>query len=196
MAGRECDIAEFVTDAQLLGQSVCPAQEMLRSGPRPRSPVLLDSRQVGRRLRIDLSPRPHVPHSLAPGSQTVRYLPWLKVSVALRYVRTFPGHPKHGARSGNTYRGCWLNRAVFARPGGSIEAENPVMNRRTFLAGTGAVLLAAPIAAEAQPVRKLPRVGLLSPGSSSDPLVQPYLDVFRRGLRDLGYVEGQSIIIE
>jgi putative ABC transport system substrate-binding protein len=70
------------------------------------------------------------------------------------------------------------------------------MNRRTFLAGTGAVLLAAPLAAEAQPVRKLPRVGLLSPGSSSDPLVQPYLDVFRRGLRDLGYVEGQSIIIE
>ena len=91
MAGRECDIAEFVTDAQLLGQSVCPAQEMLRSGPRPRSPVLLDSRQVGRRLRIDPSPRPHVPHSLAPGSQTVRYLSWLKVSVALRYVRPFLG---------------------------------------------------------------------------------------------------------
>ena len=33
---------------------------------------------------------PQVPHSLAPGSQTVCYLPWLKVSVALRYVRTFP----------------------------------------------------------------------------------------------------------
>jgi putative ABC transport system substrate-binding protein len=70
------------------------------------------------------------------------------------------------------------------------------MDRRTFLAGTSAVVLAAPLAAEAQPVGKLPRVGLLSPGSSSDPLVQPYLDVFRRGLRDLGYVEGQSIIIE
>ena len=56
--------------------------------------VLLDSRQVGRRLRIDPSPRPHLPHSLAPGSQTVCYLPWLKVSVALRDVRTFPWAPE------------------------------------------------------------------------------------------------------
>jgi hypothetical protein len=37
---------------------------------------------------------PHVPHSLAPGSQTVCHLPWLKVSVALRYVRTFPWAPE------------------------------------------------------------------------------------------------------
>jgi hypothetical protein len=52
--------------------------------------VLLDSRQVGRRLRIDPSQLPHLPHSLAPGSQTGCYLPRLKVSVALRYVRAFP----------------------------------------------------------------------------------------------------------
>jgi hypothetical protein len=38
-----------------------------------------------------MDPLPHVPHSLAPGSQTVCYLPWLEVSVALRYVRTFLG---------------------------------------------------------------------------------------------------------
>ena len=37
---------------------------------------------------------PHVPHPLAPGSQTLCYLPWLKVSVALRYVRTFPWAPE------------------------------------------------------------------------------------------------------
>jgi len=48
--------------------------------------VLLDSRQVGRRLRIDPSPRLPVSHSLAPVSQTACYLLWLKVSVALRYV--------------------------------------------------------------------------------------------------------------
>jgi putative tryptophan/tyrosine transport system substrate-binding protein len=70
------------------------------------------------------------------------------------------------------------------------------MERRAFLACAGAILLAPPLTAEAQPVGKLPRVGLLSPGSSSDPLVQPYLDVFRGGLREFGYVEGQSIIIE
>ena len=66
------------------------------------------------------------------------------------------------------------------------------MDRRTFLAGTG--LLVAPFVAEAQP--KLPRVGILSPGSGSDPFVQPFLDVFRRGLRELGYVEGQTIVLE
>jgi len=56
--------------------------------------ILLDSQQVGGRLRIDSSPRPLVPHSLALGSQTVCYLPWLKVSVALRHIRTLPWAPE------------------------------------------------------------------------------------------------------
>jgi putative ABC transport system substrate-binding protein len=70
------------------------------------------------------------------------------------------------------------------------------MDRRTFLAGTGAVLLAAPLAAEAQQTGKVPRVGYLSPGSSSDPLRQRRLEAFRQGLRELGYVEGQNIALE
>ena len=36
------------------------------------------------------------------------------------------------------------------------------MDRRTFLAGTGAVLLAAPLAAEAQQAKKVYRIGYLS----------------------------------
>jgi hypothetical protein len=36
------------------------------------------------------------------------------------------------------------------------------MNRRTFLAGTGAVLLAGPLATEAQQAKKVWRVGILS----------------------------------
>jgi hypothetical protein len=32
----------------------------------------------------------HAPHPFAPGPQTTCYLPWLKVSVALRYVLSFP----------------------------------------------------------------------------------------------------------
>ena len=36
-----------------------------------------------------------------------------------------------------------------------------VIDRRTFLAGTGAVLLAAPLAAEAQRAEKLYRIGML-----------------------------------
>jgi putative tryptophan/tyrosine transport system substrate-binding protein len=63
-----------------------------------------------------------------------------------------------------------------------------MIDRRTFLPGTGAVLLAAPLAAEAQPAGKVYRVGLLDYAPFWEPLLQ--------GLRDLGYVEGQNIAIE
>ena len=56
-------------------------------------------------------------------------------------------------------------------------------------------LLAALLAAEAQPTGKVPRIGVLMqgvpPGASGDEL-----DVFRQGLRDLGYVEGQTVTLE
>ena len=64
-----------------------------------------------------------------------------------------------------------------------------MIDRRTFLAGTGAVLLAAPLAAEAQPSTTIPRIGLLAADATPwEPL--------RLGLRDLGYVEGKSIALE
>jgi putative ABC transport system substrate-binding protein len=58
-----------------------------------------------------------------------------------------------------------------------------------FLAFT---LGSAPLAGEAQQAAKIPRVGLLRPGSPPD----PYVDAFRRGLQDLGYIEPQSISFE
>jgi len=67
------------------------------------------------------------------------------------------------------------------------------MDRRTFLAGAGAVLLAAPLAAQAQQPGKVPRIGFLFYGA---PGPSPELDAFRKGLRDLGYIDGQSITIE
>ena len=56
-------------------------------------------------------------------------------------------------------------------------------------------LLAAPLAARAQPAGKMPRLGVLTPGL---PPGEPGrgLDRFRQGLRDLGYVEGQTIALE
>ena len=70
------------------------------------------------------------------------------------------------------------------------------MERRTFLAGTGAVLLAAPLAAGAQQAGKIPRIGLLVASSAFDTAYARFIEAFRQGLRDLGYVEGRNIVIE
>ena len=56
------------------------------------------------------------------------------------------------------------------------------------------LLLAAPLTAEAQQAAKIPRIGLLSPFSPSDATLSD--EAFRRGLRDLGWVEGRNIMIE
>ena len=69
-----------------------------------------------------------------------------------------------------------------------------MIDRRTFLAGTGAVLLAAPLAAQAQQAGKVYRIGYLEFGSAA-PGTSP-LEAFRQGLRERGWVEGQSLTIE
>ena len=69
-----------------------------------------------------------------------------------------------------------------------------MLDRRAFL-GTLA-FLAGPRAAESQEKEKVPRVGYISPGSSSDPMRLRRFEAFRQGLRELGYVEGQSIVLE
>jgi ABC-type uncharacterized transport system substrate-binding protein len=48
----------------------------------------------------------------------------------------------------------------------------------------------------AQSSEKVPRVGYISPGSSSDQLRLRRFEAFRQGLRELGYVEGQNIVLE
>jgi len=68
-----------------------------------------------------------------------------------------------------------------------------VIDRRTFLAGTGAVLLAAPLAAEAQQAAKIARIGYLEANLAANPYLH---EAFRQGLRDLGYVEGRNVVIE
>jgi putative ABC transport system substrate-binding protein len=70
------------------------------------------------------------------------------------------------------------------------------VHRRAFLSTIAGGLLAAPLGGEAQQSAKMPRVGYLSPGSPSDPARLRRFDAFRQGLRELGYVEGQSIALE
>jgi len=66
------------------------------------------------------------------------------------------------------------------------------MNRRTFLCGLTVGTFAAPLVAEAQPAR-VPRIGYL--GNGSPPPVLSELP-FNRGLRELGWIEGQTVTIE
>src|SRR5215470_14446613 len=53
-------------------------------------------------------------------------------------------------------------------------------------------LLAPPLAAEAQQVGKVWRVGYLSPAAGHNPIDE----AFERSMKDLGYAEGQNILLE
>src|ERR1700682_6843116 len=68
------------------------------------------------------------------------------------------------------------------------------MKRRAFLAGTGAVLLSAPLAADAQPTGKVPRIGFLGLASASS--FGKQVEALRAGLRDLGYLEDKNVVID
>ena len=70
-----------------------------------------------------------------------------------------------------------------------------MIDRRTFLAGTGAGLLAAPLGAEAQQPGKVYRVGVLT-NKASDPAEARLWQAFRLGLQERGWIEGRNILIE
>jgi putative ABC transport system substrate-binding protein len=69
-----------------------------------------------------------------------------------------------------------------------------VIDRRTFLAGAGAVLLAAPPTARAQQASKVWRVGFLSGGARPPDGAPPA--ALRQALRELSHVEGTNVIYE
>jgi putative tryptophan/tyrosine transport system substrate-binding protein len=68
--------------------------------------------------------------------------------------------------------------------GGDMRAIFPLVLIITLLALTGG-------SARAQQPKKIPRIGILSPGSGN-----PAIDAFRQGLQELGWVEGENIAIE
>jgi putative ABC transport system substrate-binding protein len=66
------------------------------------------------------------------------------------------------------------------------------LGRREFITLLGGAAVAWPLTAGAQQAVKLYRIGILSPE-----LPPPgFLEAFRQGLRELGYVEGQNIAFE
>jgi len=67
------------------------------------------------------------------------------------------------------------------------------MRRRAFITLLGGAVAAWPLAARAQQPAKVPRVGILSPAASE---TAGTLSAFREKIRDLGYVEGETIALD
>jgi len=67
-------------------------------------------------------------------------------------------------------------------------------SRDVLIVALALALLAAPLSAHAQQTGKVPRIGFLGASSESD--LGARFEAFRQKLRDLGYVEGKTLIIE
>ena len=68
------------------------------------------------------------------------------------------------------------------------------LQRREFISLLGGAAASWPLAARAQSPRKVPRIGVLLPGTAASFALRT--KAFLEGLRDLGYVDGQTIAIE
>jgi putative ABC transport system substrate-binding protein len=68
------------------------------------------------------------------------------------------------------------------------------MDRRTFIDGIASILVVLPLAATAEQPGKVYRIGILEAIPAAQNAAN--LDALRRGLRQLGYVEGRNLIIE
>jgi putative tryptophan/tyrosine transport system substrate-binding protein len=69
---------------------------------------------------------------------------------------------------------------------------NPKSKFSSLAIGLFVMLLFWPNLADAQQTKKVPRIGYLSPRHG----IEPREEAFRKGLRELGYIEGENIIIE
>src|SRR5260221_4980620 len=66
------------------------------------------------------------------------------------------------------------------------------MKRRAFISLLGGAAAAWPLAARGQPVAgKVPRIGFLQFGGTTENIA-----AFMQGLRDAGYIDGRSAIVE
>ena len=68
------------------------------------------------------------------------------------------------------------------------------MKKKILLSVVATLILASVHLADAQQTKKVPRIGFLAPATRTG--YRHYTDALLQGLRELGYVEGQNIVIE
>src|SRR5262245_65603545 len=67
---------------------------------------------------------------------------------------------------------------------------------RLAVALVSLVVLAAPVTGQTQPASRVYRLGLLSPSRAPEPDIPTSVNLVPMVLRELGYVEGQNLVIE
>jgi putative tryptophan/tyrosine transport system substrate-binding protein len=75
-----------------------------------------------------------------------------------------------------------------------VERAEKKMKRKITVLPLCALLLAFCLSANAQQPKKIPRIGFLSAASPS--AISTRVEGFRLGLREIGYIEGQNVVIE
>jgi putative ABC transport system substrate-binding protein len=70
------------------------------------------------------------------------------------------------------------------------------MNKRLVCFALTVLLFVISFPVEAQQPGKIARIGILHPERRGDAGVEVFIEAFRRGLRQLGYVEGKNIVLE
>src|ERR1043166_287974 len=81
-----------------------------------------------------------------------------------------------------------------ARAGG--RASRRQLLQGLGMLGLGLVAGCGSLTPRAQPTERIARVGYLQLHAPTDAEPEPLLEAFRQGLRELGYVEGQNVILE
>jgi putative ABC transport system substrate-binding protein len=82
---------------------------------------------------------------------------------------------------------------VWASPINAAEIYS-MIRRREFIAGLGGAAWPLGVRAQQQTKPTMPVIGFLNPGSADR--FAPFLDAFRQGLNDGGYVESRNVVIE
>jgi putative ABC transport system substrate-binding protein len=70
------------------------------------------------------------------------------------------------------------------------------VRRREFIKLLGGAAAAWPLAARAQPVERVRRIGVLLATSEDDPVAQARQAAFLQGLQQLGWIDGQNVRID